>query len=141
MKRAAELAPLSRQHHEALVLARRACDPQRAGAEPGALRAHLLQRWADHFVPHFGVEERVLLPALAAAGAGDDAAAALQQHTQLRQLMQRIAQGELAALPLWGDAMQRHVKWEEQELFPRAEGLLDLSILAAGLQPEATSNP
>lgn len=134
MKRAAELAPLSRQHHEALVLARRACEPQRTGAEPAALQAHLLQRWAEHFVPHFTVEEQVLLPALAAAGAGEDAATALRQHAQLRQLMDRIAHGELAALPLWGDAMRQHVKWEEQDLFPRAEDLLDLSRLAAALQ-------
>jgi hemerythrin-like domain-containing protein len=138
MKRAAELVALSRQHHEALVLARRAREPQRPGAQPQALRAHLIARWAAHFEPHFACEERVLLPALATAGAGEDAAAALAQHTQLRQLMQRIAQGELAALPLWGDAMQRHVKWEEQHLFPRAEALLELSRLAAGLQEQAT---
>lgn len=38
VKRAPELVPLSREHHEALVLARRACEPQRMGAEPATLR-------------------------------------------------------------------------------------------------------
>jgi hypothetical protein len=34
MKRAARFVQLSGEHHEALVLARRACEPDRPGAEP-----------------------------------------------------------------------------------------------------------
>lgn len=139
MKRAEALVPLSRQHHEALVLARRACEPERPGAEPVALREHLLERAAAHFEPHFTLEEQVLLPALVAAGAADDAAEVLRQHEDLRALMARLRAGELAALPLWGEAMMRHVKWEERTLFPRAERLLDLQRLEADLHPGETA--
>lgn len=54
MKRAPELAPLSREHHEALVLARRACEPGRA--DPALLREQVLRRWGEQFEPHFAAE-------------------------------------------------------------------------------------
>jgi hypothetical protein len=134
MKRARELVPLSREHHEALVLARRACDPARALAEPVALREHLLRRWREHFEPHFRREEDVLLPALQAAGAAEAAREALSQHAVLRDAIERIRAGDLAALPDWGAAMHDHVKWEERTLFPLAERVLDLARLARGLE-------
>ena len=132
MKRAAELLPLSRQHHEALVLARRASEPARA--DPAALREQVLRRWSEHFEPHFAAEEEVLLVALAAAGAGTEASAAWEEHDALRALVQRLRDGELECLPAWGDAMRAHVQWEERHLFPLAERLLDLGPLASGLR-------
>jgi hemerythrin-like domain-containing protein len=132
MKRAAELMPLSREHHEALVLARRACEPERA--DPAALREQVLRRWSEHFEPHFAAEEQVLLAALAAAGAGTEASAALRDHQQLRALVQGLRDGEPGCLPAWGDAMRAHVQWEEPHLFPLAERLLDLPMIASGLQ-------
>ncbi len=133
MKRLAALLPLSREHHEALVLARRACDPTRPDARPGPLREHLLRRWSESFESHFAVEEQVLLPALRAAGAAEEAGEALRQHDALRQCIARLRRGDLAALPRWGEAMRDHVRWEERHLFGRAEALLDLDALAARL--------
>lgn len=132
MKRAPALIPLSREHHEALVLARRACEPQRA--DPGTLRLQVLERWQAHFEPHFATEEAVLFPALEAAGAVEEARDARAQHAHLRELAARLRAGEAAALPAWGDAMRDHVKWEERFLFPRAEQLLDLASLGTALQ-------
>lgn len=133
MLRAPALVPLSREHHESLVLARRACDPGRPGAEPASLRAQLLRRWTLVIEPHFEAEEQVLLPALAAAGAAELAAACRAQHARLRACIARLQAGDLSALPAWGDAMREHVRWEERELFPRAEALVDLAPLAEGL--------
>ena len=130
MKRSAALLGLSREHHEALVLARRA-----SGVDPGSeaardQRTHLLTRWAAQFEPHFALEEAVLLPALVAAGQAGPAAEALAQHTDLRRLLERLRNGDLPALPAWGDAMQAHVHFEERALFPLAERSLDLTALA-----------
>lgn len=133
VKRSPELVPLSREHHEALVLARRACEPQRAGAEPAALREQVLQRWTEQFEPHFAVEEQVLLPALAAAGAEAAAATAWRQHRGLHALIALVRAGDLSALPRWGAAMREHVQFEERELFPLAQRELDLAPLTAGL--------
>ncbi len=133
MKRSPELIPLSREHHEALVLARRACESQRPGGEPAALREQVLQRWAQQFEPHFAAEEQVLLPALAAAGAEAAAATAWRQHRGLHALVAVVRAGDLSALPRWGEAMREHVQFEERELFPLAQRELDLAPLAAGL--------
>lgn len=134
MKRARELVPLSREHHEALVLARRACEPQRPGAEPARLRLHVLQRWAEAIEPHFATEEAVLLPALDQAGAAGAATEARAQHARLRSLLACLREGEAESLPAWGAAMRDHVQWEERQLFPLAERLLDLERLESGLQ-------
>ena len=70
MLRAEALKRLSREHHEALVLARHAsataANPHSAAAR--AQHSHLLERWAQQFEPHFALEEQTLLPALARAG-------------------------------------------------------------------------
>lgn len=139
MKRSAELTPLSREHHEALVLARRACEPERA--EPATVREQVLRAWGDRFEPHFAAEEQVLLPALAAAGAGTHASAAFDDHARLRVLVRRLRDGEPGALQAWGAAMRDHVKWEERLLFPLAEQLLDLPRMAEGLRPAAAAHP
>jgi len=132
MQRFEALRELSREHHEALVLARRARD---AAAEPHSAAtqaqcAHLLERWAAQFKPHFALEEQTLLPALARAGQAASAAVALQQHAALRQLVERIRGGDAHALALWGEAMDTHVRFEERALFPLAETVLGPSVLA-----------
>ena len=131
MKRSAELAPLSREHHEALVLARRACEPQRA--DPATVREQVLQRWVEQFEPHFAREEQVLLPALQAAGAVTQARAAAGDHERLRALVDALRDGGPDGLPAWGEAMRAHVQWEERYLFPLAERLLDLPRIARDL--------
>jgi iron-sulfur cluster repair protein YtfE (RIC family) len=135
VKRSTELMPLSREHHEALVLARRACEPHRPHADATQLRPHILSRWTEQFAPHFACEERVLFPALRAAGAREAADEARAQHEHIRSVIDRLRDGDLAALPAWGDAMREHVKWEERVLFPLAEQVLDLPALATRLDP------
>jgi len=129
MKRAPELVALSREHHEALVLARRAC----SGADAVAVRQQVLDRWAQQIEPHIAVEEEVLLPALAEAGGGRAVADAMRQHGQLRAYADLLRAGDLGALPLWGDAMREHVKFEERGVFSLAQELVDLPPLAARL--------
>ena len=141
VKRSTELVPLSREHHEALVLARRACEPHRPHAEPAQLRSHILRRWTEHFAPHFALEERVLFPALREAGALPAADEACAQHAHIRSLIEQMRGGDPDALPAWGDALREHVKWEERTLFPLAERLLDLPALAAHLDPATQDLP
>ena len=70
MKRHAALQDLSREHHHALKLAldcRRAAAAQDA-AQQNAMIAACSARFASELEPHFQIEERDLLPRLAAAG-------------------------------------------------------------------------
>lgn len=133
MKRSPALVPLARDHHEALVLARRACKADADDAAFGALREEVLRCWRDRIAPHFAIEERVLFPALAAAGAATAVERALDQHTSLRALIDGLPEGEATALAAWGTAMTEHVRYEDRELFPLAERVLDLDALAPAL--------
>lgn len=133
--------PLSREHHEALVLARRACEPHRPGADPSGVLEQVLRRWAEHIEAHFRLEELALLPALARAGAPNEAREGALQHEAIRGRIGELKTLGTAALPAWGDAMRAHVQWEERHLFPLAERLLDLpalSPLLAGTPAGAT---
>jgi hypothetical protein len=138
MKRSDALLGLSREHHEALVLARRAVNADPFGEDARKLREHLLTRWAAQFAPHFELEEEELLPALDSAGHQMSADDARLQHTELRGLVQRLRKGDLAALAAWGDAMQAHVRFEERILFPLAQSALDLTHLAGTLRRPAS---
>ena len=136
MKRAPALIPLARDHHEALVLARRTC---KAVTALDDLRDEVLQCWRDRIAPHFGIEERVLFPALAAAGGRATVDQALHQHAQLRALVDALHEGGAATLAAWGTAMTEHVRFEDRELFPLAERLLDLGALAPAMRGTAPS--
>lgn len=133
MKRSPALIPLSREHHEALVLARRACEPDRPGANPAGVRQQVLHRWSEHIEAHFRLEEQALLPALAQAGAPTEAEEGARQHRAIRRLIDELKALGTAALPAWGNAMRTHVQWEERHLFPLAERLLDLPALSPAL--------
>jgi hemerythrin-like domain-containing protein len=137
MKRSSALLGLSREHHEALMLARRAGSVEPDSEAARGQRAHLLRRWAEQFEPHFALEEEVLLPALGAAGQGGPVAEALAQHAGLRRLLERLRDDDMPALPARGDAMLAHVHFEERALFPLAERTLDLIALAGSLNRTA----
>lgn len=129
MQRSEALRDLSREHHEALVLARRARSAAGDTASAQAQCSHLLERWAAQFEPHFACEEQTLLPALAQAGHPALVACALEQHAALRQLVERLRTGDLQALVAWGEAMDTHVRFEERTLFPLAQTELEPSVL------------
>jgi hemerythrin-like domain-containing protein len=129
MKRDPALVPLSREHHEALALARRAG----GGADASAVREQVLRRWSEQIGSHFLLEELVLLPAMRAAGAHGLADTALRQHEELRRLVDALQAGDDAALPRWGAAMREHVQFEERELFDVAQRVVDLEPLTSAL--------
>jgi hemerythrin-like domain-containing protein len=132
VKRHPHLQPLSDDHHTALVLARR----MRRAAEEAGDPAGLAKTWEDarasfarELAPHFRVEEEQLFPPLADAGETALVARAREDHACLRQL---IGSAPTAANAVaFGKRLHRHVRFEERELFPRAEAILSLPVLEA----------
>lgn len=120
MKRDPRLHALSRDHHHALVLARRA---SRGDIDAETMRAS----FDAELAPHFAVEERVLLPALREAGGATLALAerTLSDHEAMRAAVARGDVAELARL------LEAHVRFEEREVFPACEALLPSSVLDA----------
>lgn len=124
MKRVPELRKLSDDHHQGLVLARRA--RQTAAGTGGHtvddVWAEIARRFPLEFDPHFRIEEVTLAPALEAAGEGALVAKLHADHTALRALVE--AKNGTAGLKEFGERMEQHIRFEERELFEAAQSKL-----------------
>jgi hemerythrin-like domain-containing protein len=133
MKRHRVLQDLSRDHHSALVVARRL---QGAGGEDAiAIRDAFLEFWRTAGERHFRIEEEALLPTLARAGGAEEpiVSRVLHDHAEIR-LNAMLMQSRLLSAPFQaelGELLADHVRLEERELFP---------LIEATLTPEALSS-
>ncbi len=137
MRRSRQLKPLSSDHHHALLVAFQlkqglAGHPESAGAPkdlPGLLS--LARRFDAQFLrAHTRTEEDVLGSHLTA----QDLERLRAEHAEMARLLQRAAGGtpgeQRAALSAVADLLERHVRWEERELFPYAEEHVGADALA-----------
>ncbi len=128
-KRSRELRPLSSEHHQALLVAFQlkkaiAGHAESAGAprDLDGLLA-LARRFEESvFLVHIEAEEDLLGKHLSEA----DDRRLREEHRQLRELLAdaRSARQGARRAPLlaFADLLERHVRWEERELFGRLEG-------------------
>jgi hypothetical protein len=138
MKRRRELSPLSSDHQQALLVAFQlkkglAGHAESAGAPrdvPGLLA--LARRFEETLLrSHSKAEEELLGQHLG----GADLRRLASEHQELSRLAE-AARGATEsetrlALGAFADLLEKHVRWEERELFPAAEGRLDSGTLAA----------
>lgn len=139
------LAPLSREHHHALLLARglqkgasvhiRATLPQDASA----LAAHVCTFFDERLAPHFALEEELLMPAARGRTAPLDAACAdvIDEHARLRAMIEELRTPTTAAVRLesvfdaFGALLESHVRSEERVLYTGMQDTLDEAELRA----------
>ena len=128
MQRHPVLRNLSSDHHIGLVLARHARQAAEGGVDDqrNAWKT-LVDRFNDELEPHFRLEEEVLLPAMQQAGESLLVERTLSEHTELRNL---VAENHIANLARFAELLTAHIRFEEKELFERAQQLLDLRQLA-----------
>lgn len=125
MRRDTNLQKLSREHHPALIQAKRLLEAGKANP-PGSILERFLDFWHGHMQQHFIDEEIHLLPALALA-AGQECAEifeTLRQHVELRSrvlALETADQAEPVALHELGELIRAHVRFEENQLFPLIE--------------------
>lgn len=130
MKRDPRLRPLSRDHHHALALARRATLAANSG-DPRAVREtwdEVVAKFNDELVPHFEIEERFLLPAMRAAGDELLVDRILDDHRVIRKLI-RSGGHDPQRLAEFGERLTDHVRFEERVAFPSAEAKLGSDVL------------
>lgn len=108
-----------------------------------ALTREVRREFERQLEPHFRVEESWLLPALEGKGETRLVEQVLDDHRRLRALVRR-RWSEKTAHEL-GALLEKHVRFEERVLFPRAEVLLSerelASVRDAGVEPEAGRAP
>ncbi|HEX9402438.1 MAG TPA: hemerythrin domain-containing protein [Anaeromyxobacter sp.] len=137
MKRSRELKPLSSEHHQALLVAFQlkqglAGHPESAGAPkdlPGLLG--LARRFDEQIFRTHARAEEDLLGRFIEATAMERLRTEHGEMTRLLDLSKTARPGDLRAhLAAFADLLERHVRWEERELFPYAEGHVDEATLA-----------
>lgn len=129
MKRSPELTPLSHDHHQALFVAM-----QLKRAEDASAAQVFLDFMDEHGEPHFQVEERILLPGWIAADPDADPAMAIRvqtEHLEMRAGARALRAGAASVVELHqlGELLERHVRFEERELFPLIEAGLDTEAM------------
>lgn len=119
MKRSEALAPLSRDHHQALMVAMLL----RRGDEDA--EARFADFWAVYGDEHFAIEERLLVAGLLPddecwSGYVERMRA---EHAELRDRATRPPDSEL------GELLAGHVRFEDREMFPWVEQQLAADAL------------
>ena len=132
MKRHPALVPLSRDHHNVLVIAQQLC---RATTETATeISGVFLAAWEAEEKQHFRLEEELLLPAYAAHGDPGHPVVMrmLQDHMLIRRDAARLANDpSLDLLHDLGNRLADHVRLEERELFLLIEETIPESELQA----------
>ncbi len=124
MKRHESLVPLSHDHHDGLVFCWNVRQGLKRGIDTSRIITYCLWFWQEHLVAHFAEEENWLfVPGHPLCNT------AVQQHTQIRTLIETLPQnpentGALANL------IDQHIRLEERQLFPELEKLIPTHTLA-----------
>lgn len=119
MKRIAELRKLSEHHHHGLVLARKALRAASGGNEAEVKRTweNVLKKFEMELEPHFRIEEEFLTPVLERKGEQAFAHRLLSEHEQLRACVSDESQRTSDALKRFGLLLERHIRFEERDVF------------------------
>lgn len=123
MKRHLWLIQLSRDHHLALRMARRAHRAAKSG-DDAMIEACARQIGLDFpaFIePHFRAEENGVLAALTASGETDLVRRTLHEHARLRGLEAALIRPSAGLLAEFSELMTAHVRFEERELLEAAQ--------------------
>jgi hemerythrin-like domain-containing protein len=140
MKRSPALASLSRDHHQALVVAHKLSRATEATAAEA--RDAFLDYWAGHGRLHFRLEEELLFPAYAGHGDPHDPLVlrCMGEHAMIRHRARALAATPsvaLDALEQLGTELAAHVHLEERAVFPLIESVMperELDALAQALE-------
>jgi len=126
MKRNRALAPLSREHNTALVLANRIVREAPSADENGVLAFYntLVSFWARGLLPHFRAENECLLARLVRHVARDDELVRRTQsdHLGIEALVADMrdnpdVESRRRLLLEFAERIRTHVRWEEETLF------------------------
>jgi mannose-6-phosphate isomerase-like protein (cupin superfamily) len=124
MKRHPALEPFSRDHNVGLVLARSLME-----AKDPAIQAKFASIWVEELEDHFNEEER-LLGSLAIP---EHKSRLCAEHQAIREAASGCGAGSLSLeeCHALGELLDRHIRWEERELFLSIEGAASEATLAS----------
>ena len=123
------LQPLSRDHHQGLLLSWKIREGFRRKIDPERIKRYANWFWAHHLLPHFTNEEKYLFPLLSADH--EHIQKALSDHQHLKLLFEQ--ETEIAdTLNQIAIELEKHIRFEERILFNEIQEVIpdqDLKIL------------
>ncbi len=144
MKRDHRLRQLSDDHHQALVLARRATSAASVKPEASAdLWDELTRRFHNELAPHFSIEEEHILPALERAGGAALAKRTRDEHAELRRIVSEDGHDVANGLERFGALLRDHVRFEERVLFEAVQerlGDAELEAVSEACRAQASAS-
>ena len=123
IKRHPTLVPISREHFAGLVLVRRMREAAQAdSAEARTHAAHMIANaWQEELEGHFADEEKLLGDIIKPS----EKARLIEEHRSLERRARMAIRSTQAPSAAWlsetADMLEKHIRWEERELFPSAE--------------------
>lgn len=137
MKRHDSLAPLSREHHPALLLAQllKKSAPAYKGmpADTEGKILYAAEFYSSHLIAHFNDEEKVFEKLKGINSLLDTAIKEIiAEHLVLRKLFEGISNqpDPITYNDTLGHSLEKHIRKEERELFPMIEKSVDETTLA-----------
>jgi hemerythrin-like domain-containing protein len=128
IKRSQQLSPLSIEHHDGLLFIWRIRQGLNIYAHLDKIRRYTLWYWKEHIMPHFFQEEKILSPLI------DKDDPMIQQmkneHEQIRELILSLDKdADKQTFIILCDLIEKHIRYEERELFPYLEQRLNTEQL------------
>ena len=141
LRRSKALAPLSRDHHDALLLVWKIRQGIKNDIDLGRITAYCQWFWSHHLQTHFEQEEKILVPFL---GIGSSLSERMfEEHNAIRNLINNLAMKPGAAiLEELANVLNDHIRFEERILFNEVEKLAtaeELQQLGEALEEEKIS--
>src|SRR5688572_28412345 len=115
MKRDKNLQPLSRQHHNGLMVALLLLKGTHRNADLKVMADFILDAWHKELKQHFIMEEKILIPALSQKSFDHKLTdRLLTEHEKLRSIMEKIQQGNftVADINRFAQSLEQHIRFE-----------------------------
>ena len=123
IKRNEHIVKLSKDHHFSLLFCWKIRNGLKFNASPSRIINYVHYFWQHHMEPHFTEEETILY-----APVKDDAVKkALEDHAEIKYLVATLDTSKTITqqLSALAEKVDEHVRYEERELFPHMEKVLN----------------
>lgn len=127
IKRDKNIQPLSRDHHHTLLLCWKIKSGLSKGVAPERIKKYADWFFKAHLLPHFVMEEKYLFPVLGLENKMIHKA--LTEHLRIKQLFEED-KDLVKSLSSIQDELERHVRFEERELFNEIQKVANQEELA-----------
>ncbi|MDN3670693.1 hemerythrin domain-containing protein [Echinicola jeungdonensis] len=130
LKRHEALQPLSRDHHQGLLLGWRIRQGIKKKVDQNRIFEYFRYFWKEHLEPHFQLEEAYIFNLLDPRD--EMRIKAEDQHRELREIEMLLEKKgvERDLLDLFADKLEAHIRYEERELFQYMQKVLGQNELA-----------